>query len=92
MNPFDGVTAGSDSAPAVVDWDGDANLDLILGALDGTLWVLFEYSWCEAGTTSKYSFVLGFSRCCYVHFFPKNKLNFYSHVPKFLVERTISFI
>ena len=35
-NLFDEITAGRDSTLAVVDWDADANLDLILGTLDGT--------------------------------------------------------
>ena len=35
-NLFDEITAGRDSTLAVVDWDADANLDLILGTLEGT--------------------------------------------------------
>ena len=35
-SPFLAIHAGSFSAPHAVDWDGDQDLDLILGAGDGT--------------------------------------------------------
>ena len=37
INPFGNIVAGPHSAPVVVDWDGDADLDLLLGGAQGTL-------------------------------------------------------
>ena len=37
-NPFDGVNVGSRSAPAFGDVDGDDDLDLVVGAQDGTIY------------------------------------------------------
>ena len=36
-NPFDGIDVGSDSIPSFADLDGDGDLDLVIGAQDGTL-------------------------------------------------------
>ena len=36
-NPFNAIKVGGYSAPIFFDIDGDSNLDLVLGALDGTL-------------------------------------------------------
>ncbi len=36
-NPFNGIDVGSASAPTFADVDGDGNLDLVVGELDGTL-------------------------------------------------------
>jgi hypothetical protein len=36
-NPFDGIDAGSLSAPVLGDLDGDGDLDVVLGASDGTV-------------------------------------------------------
>ena len=35
IKPCDGIAAGHDSSPAVVDWDGDSNLVLMTAAPDG---------------------------------------------------------
>ena len=32
-----GVDAGTASSPTLADWDGDADLDLVVGNADGTL-------------------------------------------------------
>ena len=40
-NPFDGVDIGSNSAPALIDVEGDGDLDVVAGAAGGTL-LLFE--------------------------------------------------
>ncbi|PZU98908.1 MAG: hypothetical protein DCE90_03640, partial [Pseudanabaena sp.] len=36
-NPFNGINIGGNSAPSLADLDGDGNLDVIIGAVDGTL-------------------------------------------------------
>ena len=36
-NPFDGVDVGTDSRPTLVDFDGDGDLDMLIGAGDGTV-------------------------------------------------------
>ncbi|CAE8603140.1 unnamed protein product [Polarella glacialis] len=36
-NPFDGISDGNFAAPFAVDWDGDGDIDLIVGILDGQL-------------------------------------------------------
>ena len=46
INLCDGIAAGHDSSPAVVDWDGDSNLDLMLTHLTAgsdTLYVPFAH-------------------------------------------------
>jgi len=40
-NPLDGVDIGSNSAPALIDVEGDGDLDVVAGAVGGTL-LLFE--------------------------------------------------
>ncbi|KAH8072440.1 DNA-directed 5'-3' RNA polymerase [Aureococcus anophagefferens] len=37
-NPFDGIDVGSDSKPALVDLDGDGDLDLVVGTYVGALY------------------------------------------------------
>ncbi|MDO6482006.1 beta strand repeat-containing protein, partial [Shimia thalassica] len=37
-NPFDGVDGGGWSAPALVDFDGDTDLDVVVGSSDGALY------------------------------------------------------
>ncbi|EGB11373.1 hypothetical protein AURANDRAFT_61780 [Aureococcus anophagefferens] len=37
-SPFDGIDVGGDSAPALVDLDGDGDLDLVVGEKYGTLY------------------------------------------------------
>ncbi|CAE8689206.1 unnamed protein product [Polarella glacialis] len=36
-NPFDGIDVGSDAAPCAVDWDGDGDIDLLVGNQDGRI-------------------------------------------------------
>lgn len=36
-NPFDGIDVGDKSAPQVVDFDGDGDLDIAIGRSDGTV-------------------------------------------------------
>jgi hypothetical protein len=36
-NPFDGIDVGTQSTPTLADLDGDGDLDLVVGASDGTL-------------------------------------------------------
>ena len=49
-NPFDGIDVGSDAAPSFVDLDGDDDLDLVVGASDGTLH-LYDNNDADAGFT-----------------------------------------
>ena len=50
-NPFDTIDAGDFSTPAFVDLDGDGDLDLVSGRLDGTL-----LAWRNTGTASAPAF------------------------------------
>ena len=36
-NPFYSINVGSDAHSRPVDWNGDGHLDLIVGAVDGTI-------------------------------------------------------
>ena len=36
-NPFDEIDVGTDSTPVVVDYDGDGDLDVVVGNQDGAL-------------------------------------------------------
>jgi hypothetical protein len=51
-NPFDGVVAGTQSAPATVDFDGDGDFDVVVGKFNGTI-SYFQ----NAGTASAPVFV-----------------------------------
>jgi Ca2+-binding RTX toxin-like protein len=46
-NPFNGIDVGTESTPVLADIDGDGDLDLVVGATDGTL-AYFE----NTGTTA----------------------------------------
>ncbi|CAE8611404.1 unnamed protein product [Polarella glacialis] len=45
-NPFDGIDVGFDAAPLAVDWDGDGNIDLLVGNSDGRI-QFFSSGFCE---------------------------------------------
>ncbi|CAE8586414.1 unnamed protein product, partial [Polarella glacialis] len=36
-NPFDGINAGDYASPCAVDWDGDGDIDLLVGNQDGRI-------------------------------------------------------
>ena len=40
QTPFHGIDVGVDARPEVVDWDGDGVNDLIVGNMDGTLYLV----------------------------------------------------